>query len=273
MIGPGYLILVFILFLIVLSVTIYYGYQLYLLNQPPPNTNNPNSVQCNPNDVLQAWIENTPNRPVCPSFTNNYVIAGDDIQMFEKAFIADPQTGCCYFSNNSSQATYFPNPWICIGTTTETVFTLNQLNEDPYGFNNNQVVFLIPPCEGIEDDCVGLIQYGTSGNNGLYKLFLFEGTPSNLPPVTPVPPNQTNFSQASFQDFVFVVSPDCLSLIQISIGGTVIAEQQNGLIQLIVSPSAVPSFIPDTIKIFQSGRFYPIAGANPMLSENAANSS
>ena len=276
MIGPGFLILTFILFLIVLVVVGYYAYQLYLLNLPPPNVPNPNSVVCNPDDVLQAWIQGTPNRPICPAFTNNYVIAGDEIQMFEKPFVVDSTNNCCYFSNEASSLKYFSNPWICIANTQNNninePFTLDELNQKPYGFNNNAVIFLVPPCQNNENNCVGLIRFGTSGQNALYKLFLFEGTSSNSLNPTPIPPNQTNFSQAGFQDFIFEVSPDCLTLIQVTIGGTTVATQTNGKIALTINPSLLPPFIVQTVEFFSNGRFYPIPGANPILSANAAGS-
>lgn len=251
--NPIFFVISFILFVVAVSILIYYLIQYLAIPAAPTPAPNPNQVACSQDALLQAWIQGIPSKPNCPPFVNNYAIVGDNIQMFQNNFQVDVATQCCWFSQLSSQQTYFPNPWICISNVNGTPFTLDQLNQDPYSYNAGTITYLVPPCESNLSQCIGLIWFQNSGQNALYKVFLFNGTSNNL-------------NSADFSDVVFEVSPDCLSLIQVTMNSQVIA---NGT-QLTVPEDQVPSFVPTILSLFSSGRFYPIAGANPPLSELAA---
>lgn len=247
----AFLVVSFIVFLVFVGLFIWYLYQyLNLVNTQSQNQNNSNNVACSEDALLQAWIEGLNSKPGCPPLVNNYSILGENIQMFSNDFQVDNQTQCCWFSQQANQQTYFPNPWICIANVNGTTFSLTELNQDPYSFNSGTITYLIPPCEPDQSQCIGLIRFATSGQNGLYKVFQYTG--SN---------NLNNFSSV-----VFEISPDCLSLVQITLNGAVIA---NGT-QLTVPQNEVPGFVLTVITLFENGRFYPIAGANPPLSALAA---
>lgn len=282
MVDAAFLIVTFIILAIGIGLLIFYIFTFLSFPDTPPPQPNPDTVECDPTEVLQAWIENTPNRAACPAFTNNYVIATDDIRMFEKNFQVDPETDCCWFSDSLQKRAYFPLPWICISRTDGRSFSLTELNEKPYAFDNDITTYLVPPCEENLEECFGLIRFDTDGSDGLYKLFLIGGKKDELSSPGSGPDlfsgNCSNLKNASFEDVVFKIGPDCGTLIDVSISGKIVVRRSrvdNRIVyEFDCEPSDIPDYIPEIVNLFssRSERFFPIAGENPQLSQNAAQS-
>lgn len=273
-----FLVGVAIIVLIILLVVVLHQY----INLPPiPKTSNgpdPNTVECSPDDVLFAWIQGLSNREGCQSFTNNYVIANSvaPFSMFEKNFIATrTSTGrqCCYFSNDPNQRSLYPVPWICIGNSIGSVYTLQELNDKPYVYNNGTITYVTPPCDD-DDNCIGLIQYArdaTSPNTiGLYKAYKYYDATITISVngQTVINPGISASLDEVIKDTTIALTEQCKSLEYISYQGNIVYKKD----QQIPNPATLPQFINDLITVFVNGGFYPIAGANPPLSQFVANS-
>ena len=263
----------FIVLLIILGLLIYVIARLIALPATPDTgpVENPDQVACSPDEVLQVWLMDYPNPTQCPPWTNNYVI-GTDYKMYEKNFQVTTTPSCCFYSNDDDARVYFPNPWICIGNKAGT-FTVDQLNEKPYSYDGTAITYIVPPCQN-NGNCIGLIRYGLDGNgNGLYKVFQYFGQGTiNYTGNAPPPPD---ISTQVAQTMVVTVSTDCVQLEAITVSGQLVVQRnsQGQLISYDTNPQDRPQIVTDVINLFNSGQFYPIAGANPDLSNALASSS
>lgn len=247
------LILTFILIIVVFLLLIlsYLKFRSYPPQNLPPD---PNLVYCSPTDLLEAYIQNYPPRESCPEFTNDLVV-GDDLKLYEKEFkVGD---GCCWFSNEITQRTLISNPWICDGSSR--AFTLNELNTKPYFYDGIQTIFINPPCDN-DPNCISFILAANSSIGPVYKLtkFNIESTEQYYDPYNPPPPLDSSADYAQRLDFIFGES--CSGPTQIYLDG-----------KLLCQGNECNGPVPDIVEQVLIKKYYPIAGANPILSDFAAN--
>lgn len=262
-----FLILTFIVLVVFLILFILSYLKLRILPNPDTLPPDPNLVACSEDDILEAWIRGYPNRETCPPFTNNYVI-GNDFNMYEKFFMVDVQTQCCWYSNETAQREIFANPWICNGYTS-TVPTPNELNLRPYYYDGRQTLYINPSCDD-DPNCIALIRAGLDNQgSGVYKVSKFRTESTDTyPPGSEIPPPDSSADIA--RDLNLYVSPSCLILNRMTYKGETVVERTAQGYVWYDDSSTRPDIVQTIFDIFQQDRFYPIAGANVILSQYAA---
>lgn len=264
----GPLIATFVLLLIVIALFLV---SFFRLRSVPPSSEtfpDPNIVACSEDAILEAWIHNIPNKQSCPPFTNNYVI-GEGYHMYEKDFLVDGESGCCWYSNDIEDRKLFPHPWICNGS--DRVFSLNELNTRPYFYDGITVLYPNPTCD-TDPACISLIRVGSVEDAGIYKATKFRTESTivyeegeELPP----PDSSADYARR----LKFYISDSCRDLKRIIFDDQLVLERTPGgdYAWYDINPELRPDIAVVIVDIFRRDRFYPIAGANPPLSEFAAN--
>ena len=241
-----FLIFVIILTLIVLILCIYWY---TTLPQTPTSSNSGgNLITCNQDDVLNAWITGTPNKPNCPPFTNNWIVK-DDYILYQKQFTASKSAAgadCCYFSDLQDTPIV---PSICVGFVDQkTPPTVSDLNIKPYSASiGGPVSYIVPVCDN-NKSCIELIQIGQTGGVGIYKVAAY-----NLIQVNPSSPSP------ELNKLYIYLSGSCRTLDHIVYDGQLVDK---------TSPSQYPQIVNDILSIFTTGAslgFFPIPGINPPL--------
>jgi len=238
----AYILVSFLLFMITLGL---FGYFLYLYLKlpevtPPPLVLDPNVVVCDSNQVLDAYVFGYPNKPGCPAWTNDLLVA-EDYRLYLRDFIASPD--CCYFSNQPQEKKLIPRPFICVAKEGKPAFTLQQLNANPYVTNGLTVSYTVPACNGVEN-CFSLVQ-----SDGKYILYSYTGKLDINP-----------------ADWTFQLSDSCLTLTQVAYQGALVGEVRNGSFVYLVPESTVPQSIRTLVSSFTLNGGAPMAGLNPNYS-------
>lgn len=237
-----FLLIVLILFAIASLIAVI---SLFNLQTLPPNDIFPppaSDIQCSPDQVLTAWIWNTPSNGICPDYTNQLVVSSGNL--YERQFMIDPNTGCCWFSKDESQRLLVPNAYILTGSKTSKSYTDDQLNQKPYAVIGNTIVYVVPFCDN-DDDCFEMLLVGMSGNIGAYKISKYYDVSDISDPAT------IDYIQNS----VFYISNDGQTLLDIQYKG------QSIYTGCSVPPGA-PLVISYVVKLFCEGRMFPVAGLN-----------
>lgn len=143
------LIVICVVLIILLIVSIY-------MNNSTSAINRPISAICNPNELMQAYIQDLPSNPDCPTFQNKFVSSHDTvsgtISLFEKNLRAD--SNCCWFSNDVQQRTKIERPFILNAIIPPAPdLTLEQLNQKPYLFRNGFITEINPSCN---ENCISI---------------------------------------------------------------------------------------------------------------------
>ena len=261
---------IIIVIIIILVITVSLLVLRYYQSRPDPKPiPTPGPVQCDQEQILEAYIRNSPNNGICPNFTNDFIV--QDGNLYQKDFVVGTTgnfPGCCYFSNQPDQRQIFPNPPICVGNLDNRSFTDQELNQKPYSYNNGRIIYLTPVCftqgpEQINPDpnCVAMIQFATEpGNINLYKLYIFDSSANTI----------TN--QVDFDQIVFAISGQCQTLTEIRIKQETVVLRENDKLVYKVDSKLLPASVTKIVELFEKNRMYPIPGSNPPLSALAASS-
>ena len=167
----------YILFFFFGIVGLYYWNLRLNVRQLSSNVPDPATVVCSESSILDAWIFNYGQIPACPAFTNNFVVAGAQRTLYEKDFITDTGTTCCYYSNDVDKRTEVDFPWIIIGNLANRTFTLGELNDKIYKTVGQTVYYNVSVCDN-NATCLGMVRVGLAdmeefGRVGLYKIYKF----------------------------------------------------------------------------------------------------
>ena len=258
----------YILFFFFGFVGLYYWNKRINIQQDSNNAPDPATVVCSKGSILDAWIFSYGQRPACPAFTNNFVVAGAQRTLYEKDFITDTGTTCCYFSNDATERTEIDFPWIIIGNLANKTFTLGELNDKIYRTNGSTIYYSVPVCDN-NSSCLGMVRVGLSemegfGLVGLYKIYKFRseriieyvGEDQVAIPddrSTQIALTATIVIEAGGKNILAVYDDDVYYCNHRSEGLVCYSEQQPLLEQLEL--------------LSNGGYLNPIAGANPVLSD------
>lgn len=180
MVETSAIFVTYILFFFFGIVGLYYWNKRLNIKLLPEASVDPAIVVCSKSSVLEAWQFGYGQKPLCPAFTNNFVVAGQQRTLYEKTFITDTGTTCCYFSNDRTERTEVDFPWIIIGNVTRSSsYTLSELNDKIYRIGpDSQIIYYVPVCDGTPS-CLGMVRVGLSELDGetvgLYKIYRFRG--------------------------------------------------------------------------------------------------
>lgn len=200
-------------------------------NNSSSSINRPISAICNPNELMQAYIQDIPSNPECPSFENKYVVSHGEsgvIQLFEKNLRAD--LNCCWFSNEVQQRTRIELPFILNANIPPAPdLTLEQLNQKPYLFRNGFITDINPSCQ---ESCIS-IQRVQDNRYSIIK------SPVPAPGVQVLLSNQGELERVTFN-------------------GASVVTRQNGR-YVIIPDVEVPAVVQLIVEIYNSSRlFLPI---------------
>jgi hypothetical protein len=200
------------------------------------------SVQCDPSSLLFAWVQGISSSASCPSFVNQLVV--DEAVLYERYFLVDPETQCCWFSTLDTQRTSISNPYILAASKTAKVYPDSTLNENPYLIiAPNTVSTNVAFCNN-DQDCILLALVGEENGVGVYKIVKYSDT-SNV-----YDPNSLNFIQAA----LFYISNNGETLDQVLVNG-----QQSQISCPL--PTSAPLAAQYIVNLFcEGGRMYPVAG-------------
>lgn len=257
-------LLLFFLLILLLAVILYRSTVTPPSPQPPP-------VRCSPDQILEAYARDDPVPSGCPAWRNNLIVSNG--RLYEKDFVvvdgtrvtANGTNGqCCVYSNKETERTPLDNPYICLGIEGK-ILSDQELNEKPYAYNNNRVIFLTPQCQtaagAFTNNCIALIRFGIDkSGNGLYKAYIYAGSGSN------------NAIASDVNNIVFTIADQCSQLLRIDISGIQVVGIVNGRPNFLINSSTLPSLVVTVTKFFLTRGFQPIAAANPILANLAAQS-
>lgn len=284
MASMGDIALLILIFIMIIVLAILFTLSYFKLGALPPPSSlspDPNTVYCSEDDVLQAWIMGYSNRESCPEFTNNFVV-NNDYNLYEKYFLVDPTSQCCWYSNDADQRTLISEPWVCNGYMYKP--TPNELNLKPYWYNGQAILYINPTCDD-DPDCISMVRAGVADGTtatangitgspiGVYKLTKFHTESSETWYGEAVPPPDSSADYA--QRLNFYISDSCSTLLKITLDGDTVMELVIGTDNQpeyvwYDNPALRPDIVTSVYEYFVRDRFYPIAGANPILSEYAA---
>lgn len=157
-------------------------YSLYR-NNTTSRIRTPTSAICNPNELLQAYIQDLPSQGECPNFENRYITSdtSSGIQLFDKSLRADES--CCWFSNEVEQRTVIPNPFICNAVIPGFPnISIEQINQKPWSYRNGFITATNPSCgagcvsvQRIRDDRYAVISAPTISSSSSQNVEVILG--------------------------------------------------------------------------------------------------
>lgn len=199
--------------------------------------------QCSPDQALYAWIWSLPPTGVCPPYVNNLIVGSNGV-LYQKSFVSDTDTGCCYFSDKNPVEVLLPG--ILIGMIDKSTPTINDLNEKPYSTVNNYIKYIVPVCD-TNAYCVEYSLVSRAGSKGTYKVVKFQD---------PAAADTQSINEVQSAELIVTNISGKYTLQQVYVGGKLVypSNSQN--------PQTTSQGIQDIISTFPNAIF-PIPGTRP----------